>query len=332
MSAPQKVCILCGEDCSSRPRVKDAQGRYSCKACHAAALEEATRRAPQPAAFEPEPEFQMTTACPSCGTPTAGTLCRACGYDSNISRAPKVAVTREGPRVGAVAGAVAGAAASKIFSTGNPIAWLIAGAIGGAIGAAIWAGVAAATNYEIGWIAWGIGALVGIGVRVGTGDNPSALSGVVAAVIAIASVGAGKYFAVSMVIDSAIKESDVTTSFTDEEAQVRIAYEIAFEMEEAGKTLKWPGDEEEVAESLDDFPAEVKAATLDRWSRGGPDWQAQYKAAAEAQAQADFEELTSMFKKEGFSASFTPFDLLWFGLAICTAFSIGAGVAGGGDD
>ena len=39
-----KVCKLCGEDCSTRPRVKDAQGSYYCKTCHAAALEQREQR------------------------------------------------------------------------------------------------------------------------------------------------------------------------------------------------------------------------------------------------------------------------------------------------
>lgn len=33
MSEAKKVCVVCGEDCSARPRVKDPEGRYMCKAC-----------------------------------------------------------------------------------------------------------------------------------------------------------------------------------------------------------------------------------------------------------------------------------------------------------
>ncbi|MEM9082773.1 MAG: hypothetical protein AAGB34_04190 [Planctomycetota bacterium] len=29
----EKICRLCGEDCSDRPRIKDAKGHYACKAC-----------------------------------------------------------------------------------------------------------------------------------------------------------------------------------------------------------------------------------------------------------------------------------------------------------
>ena len=35
-----KVCVICGEDCSGRPRIKDSNGRYYHKSCH----EEALRR------------------------------------------------------------------------------------------------------------------------------------------------------------------------------------------------------------------------------------------------------------------------------------------------
>ena len=45
------------------------------------------------------------------------------------------------------------------------------GLIGGAIGAAVWAGVVAVTQYEIGWIAWGVGGLVGYAVAAGNSDK-----------------------------------------------------------------------------------------------------------------------------------------------------------------
>jgi len=30
----EKLCVICGEDCSTRPRIKDKQGRYACRACY----------------------------------------------------------------------------------------------------------------------------------------------------------------------------------------------------------------------------------------------------------------------------------------------------------
>jgi hypothetical protein len=88
--APAKVCILCGADCSKRPRVKDAQGRYSCKEC----LERHTQTAPPPAddlipsdllAIEasaaPAAGLQV---CPNCQSsmPHGAPICIQCGFDS----------------------------------------------------------------------------------------------------------------------------------------------------------------------------------------------------------------------------------------------------------
>ncbi|MFO0831142.1 MAG: hypothetical protein U0637_04765 [Phycisphaerales bacterium] len=44
-AAPVKVCVVCKQDVSKRPRVKDAQGRYVCETCMVA---RAQRRAPAP--------------------------------------------------------------------------------------------------------------------------------------------------------------------------------------------------------------------------------------------------------------------------------------------
>ncbi|MEJ2510629.1 MAG: hypothetical protein P8Y72_03430 [Anaerolineales bacterium] len=43
---------------------------------------------------------------------------------------------------------------------------IIGGAIGGLLGAVVWAAVTYLTEYQIGWLALGVGYLVGIGVRL----------------------------------------------------------------------------------------------------------------------------------------------------------------------
>lgn len=39
MSSPAKICTVCGIDCSSKPRTKDPQGRYTCRECYDRLLE-----------------------------------------------------------------------------------------------------------------------------------------------------------------------------------------------------------------------------------------------------------------------------------------------------
>lgn len=45
----EKICVLCREDCSYKPRIKDSHGNYYCKNCHQAAEQRKTgRKAPPP--------------------------------------------------------------------------------------------------------------------------------------------------------------------------------------------------------------------------------------------------------------------------------------------
>lgn len=48
---------------------------------------------------------------------------------------------------------------------GNIVLAVVGGIIAAAIGAAIWAGVTVATGYQIGWMAVGVGFVVGVAVR-----------------------------------------------------------------------------------------------------------------------------------------------------------------------
>ena len=79
--------------------------------------------------------------------------------------------------------------------------WVLAGSIGGLVGAAIWAAISYAVNAEVGYVAWGIGGIVGIAVRFVAGEREEGIGpGVTAAVIAILAVLGGKYAAVHMLV------------------------------------------------------------------------------------------------------------------------------------
>ena len=104
-TAPAKTCIHCGQDCSGKPRTKDAQGRYACKECHERALAAAkiaAQAAPHKVArpASPPPQIQQeedalhglegleefsagTKMCSGCGAPLASdaAICVACGLN-----------------------------------------------------------------------------------------------------------------------------------------------------------------------------------------------------------------------------------------------------------
>ena len=77
--------------------------------------------------------------------------------------------------------------------------WIIGGMIGGAVGAAIWAGISYATNYEIGWIAWGVGIAAGFGMMIGY-NGTSVSAGGVAAMLAVGGILLGKWMVFSVVL------------------------------------------------------------------------------------------------------------------------------------
>lgn len=68
-----------------------------------------------------------------------------------------------------------------------------AGAISALVGAAVWAGITVATHYQIGWMAVGIGFLVGYAVRV-AGHGVQPIFGVIGAVFALLGCLLGNLF------------------------------------------------------------------------------------------------------------------------------------------
>lgn len=223
----------------------------------------------------------------------------------------------------------------------DTLRWMAAGVVGGAIGAGIWAGIVVATGYEVGWIAWGVGALVGLAVaaaagraRVQQGDLPA----IGAALIALVSVVAGKYVATSLLVHQYLNESraeigaELEQPFDDEFVISLLADELVEQEEAAGRTVVWPaGVDPEFAEAREDYPTRIWARAEAWWASMTPEQQRGYERDQRAQlasfVEADLDMLASEATTQGFIESFTLFDLLWFGLAGVTAFKLGAGHA-----
>lgn len=230
--------------------------------------------------------------------------------------------------VGAAA-SLGGAAAKR---TGGLVLAAVGGIVGGAVGAAIWAGVAYGLHREIGWIAWGIGFLVGVGVATLSGGGGGPINGLLAAVIALASVFGGKYVAVSMVVDDAAKEFTRQLQLTEEDAQVMMADQLVRDAEQAGRALRWPeGMTFEDAEEPEHYPKEIWADVQDRWGRMSESERASYSREMQAFLKASIREDIDSIKTEGFVETFGLFDILWIVLAVGTAFSVAA-KGGAGED
>ncbi len=106
------------------------------------------------------------------------------------------------------------------------------------MGAAIWIAIGYFANYEVGWIAWGIGFLVGLGVRTAADDDEGFSPGMAA--VAIATILIAKYAVVSLLV------TDMAGEFVNEdqiEADTMIASEadsIEEEWKQAGRTIEQP--------------------------------------------------------------------------------------------
>lgn len=87
---------------------------------------------------------------------------------------------------------------------GGAIAAIVSGLVGGFIGALIWAGICYVTHYELGIIAWAVGGLVGICVKAASGDMDESMSGILAGVISVISILAGKLLVAMLIVRWAI--------------------------------------------------------------------------------------------------------------------------------
>lgn len=81
------------------------------------------------------------------------------------------------------------------------VLWAIIGAI---VGASLWAGITYLTGYQIGWMAIGVGSMVGMGARVAGGEGkPMAL---LCAGLALAAMFIGNVMAIQIALDKAVED------------------------------------------------------------------------------------------------------------------------------
>jgi hypothetical protein len=211
----------------------------------------------------------------------------------------------------------------------NAVKWTIGGVIGGLIGASVWTAITYFTQHEIGWIAWGVGIAVGLGVRMAAGDDDGPGPGVVAALIAIAALLGGKYATTQLFVNQFMKDMPAV-QVTAQDVQLQDAAEIADAWTTEKKTLKWPQEQSlETAEAPEHFPPEVWKEVQKRWDELPPDQQTKRIATMEEGQKAMHAMLRGAMVEGAFKASFSPIDILFFVIAIASAFKLGSGAASG---
>lgn len=123
--------------------------------------------------------------------------------------------------------------------------------IAGLVGALIWGGIAYGANVELGWIAWGIGALVGFACIKGGGHGTGLA--VASGAVALLSIVAGKWFAIDLILPNAARESLVASGAKD-------AYTSKVELSAAWKALGETPTEDEFDAFAVEFGIDVADA------------------------------------------------------------------------
>lgn len=211
---------------------------------------------------------------------------------------------------------------------------LLGGLVGGVIGAVIWASVAYFTQYEIGWIAWAVGGLVGYGVAWGNRgvDHSSTSAGVLAVGITLLALAAGKYLAVqaSFPGDEELVELLLGEGPDQEYLISVLADEVVRQHEVAGRVVDWPaGVDPAMASTRIEYPPAIWAEAEATWTgmsegeRG--DHRAEVVEGARENIRAQLPLIRADIMEGAFLGSFGAMDLLFFGLAIVTAWGLASG-------
>jgi len=194
--------------------------------------------------------------------------------------------------------------------------------IGAIVGAIIWAAIAAYTGYEIGWVAWGVGGLVGLGAFMMEGRG--AMSGIVCACLAVVAILAGKFMALHAIANQEI-DAFAEQGFTQE-----IYYGIAREAEAFGALtseeeypafmVEW--DYTDAGTPEDVFPSEIETFKTE-YVPGFQSWNA--APPTFEQWKGDNFGTSNLPMMELFMETLGPIDVLFFALGIGTAFRLGSG-------
>lgn len=195
----------------------------------------------------------------------------------------------------------------------NNVGGLICGMIAGAIGAAVWAAIAYFGNLEIGWIAWGIGALVGLAVSFGSRER-GLLPAMIAVIITFASLCAGKYATVALLVND-----QMNIEFTEEFYVSSFAFGIAYTQQEQGETVTLAGGKSIDEAEFADLPQEIRNQAQAQWDSMTADEREQLFDEVEKNNRGIANQFKNQAAFNGFLNSFSLYDLLFFGLGLFTA-------------
>ena len=211
------------------------------------------------------------------------------------------------------------------------IGGIIGGTIAAIIGAAAWAALAFFGGIEVAYLALGIGFIVGLGVSAGSKSGGFGAA-IVAVVLTVLSLVGGKYAAVALAVNEMDSQLPAF-EMKDDGVKMRIANISIKDSGQDPATLNYRnGKDYTNAESLNDLPADIAMNAQKEFDLLTEDEVDGIKEEAEAEYHEFVSTLEAKITEKAFMDSFSPFDILFFLLAIITAGKIALSdvVDGGG--
>jgi len=272
------------------------------------------------AAAEPQ-----VSVCPNCRSQmTVGAiLCTGCGYDTRTGRTLSTTLASAAPATAAPSlppmprPPGLRTAIEPAVDTSTRAAYLRGTIISGVcaiIGAFIWFGIAKGIEREIGWVAWGIGIFAGFGMMVGANGN-SVTAGMIAAGMAVGGIILGKIMVFSFVVMPMFHT---------------VLDKALGGISEADKLEVWVGKQQMEKKKIDvedATDAQRKTANTEAKALIAK-MDAKTKAAEQKKANDSFSRIMGEAADEipksrlFFSTMFGPLDVLFFILAIASAFKV----------
>lgn len=182
--------------------------------------------------------------------------------------------------------------------------------------------IAFGLHRQLGIIAWGVGGLTGLGVAMAAGQRAGTATGVLAAGLAFCVILASKLVVTILFVNQWMGQLEAPAHL-QEQIILQEAQTLAEEQEKRGAKLNWPpGKSLDDATELADFPEPIAKQAQENWNAQTPRIK---------ENQKNMNQIARVGKAfvigAAFVASFTLFDLLWFFLAMGSAFRIGRGIA-----
>jgi uncharacterized membrane protein (Fun14 family) len=202
------------------------------------------------------------------------------------------------------------------------VIWILSGLMAGLLGGAVWAGVSHWTGYEVGYLAWGVGALVGFAVGSAAKQKAGVITALAACVFAVGGIAVGKYGGLWLDIDAVIRQTR-DEPISDELLTTYIADQVIIDRQAQGQEVVWPeGVDALETDAQTDYPADVWAEAERQWAAMTASERATFRRTVTETAAQELKDLplASMIV-----STISVHDILWLGLAIISAFRLGLG-------